>query len=184
MVWHIQEGRYADVELDGLNVLALAGFTGNAWTGPVTDSETAIFFDERADEGQREALQKISGGEAGGWPAAFAETVDTIRGVGQCRSPLAFVAQHCHQQLTSGGLSAGKVGARHGLACVGCCWALMLVLALLGMMSLVWMAVVAAVIFSEKVFPAGHRVGVAVGVLLLVGGTTLLISPHAMSMLA
>ncbi len=80
MVWHIREGRYGDVVLDGLNVLVLDAFTGNIWAGE-TKAAAGIFLDERADERQREALQMIFGGEAGGWPAAFAELIGDLRGI-------------------------------------------------------------------------------------------------------
>jgi predicted metal-binding membrane protein len=93
-----------------------------------------------------------------------------------CRSPLAFVAQHA-MQLRRGGLGAGKVGVIHGVYCLGCCWALMLVLVLLGMMSLAWMAAVAAVIFLEKVLPRGPLVSRAVALLLIAVGSALLLSP-------
>ncbi|MDP8960893.1 MAG: DUF2182 domain-containing protein [Actinomycetota bacterium] len=94
-----------------------------------------------------------------------------------CHSPLAFVAQHT-MQLRRGGVSAGRVGAIHGVYCLGCCWALMLVLALLGMMSLAWMAAVAAVIFLEKVLPRGPLVSRAVALLLIAVGFALVVSPH------
>jgi predicted metal-binding membrane protein len=48
-----------------------------------------------------------------------------------CRSPLAFVTQHS-VQLRRGGLGTGRVGIVHGIYCLGCCWALMLILVLLG----------------------------------------------------
>lgn len=81
MVWHIDEGRYGDVDLDDLNVIALnCGFTGNAWAGE-TKAAVGVFFDERADDRQREALQAIFTGEAGGWPAQFAELIGEMRGV-------------------------------------------------------------------------------------------------------
>ncbi len=88
--WHIREGRYGDVVLDGLNVLLVLGFTGNIWAGQATNIAFGVFFDERADEPQREALQMIFGGEAGGWPAAL----DELLGVGDMRGfefvPIAF----------------------------------------------------------------------------------------------
>lgn len=68
LAWHIREGSYGDVRLDGLNVLMLASFTGNIW-GDHSDEYAAVFVDDRADDAQREALQMIFGGEAGGWPA-------------------------------------------------------------------------------------------------------------------
>ncbi len=80
LVWHVREGRYGEVALDGLNVLALGAFEGNAWTGEA-DVAMGVFFDERADERQREALQMIFTGQAGGWPAQFAELIGETRGV-------------------------------------------------------------------------------------------------------
>ncbi|MGH8886492.1 MAG: DUF2182 domain-containing protein [Egibacteraceae bacterium] len=100
----------------------------------------------------------------------------------QCRSPLAFVAKHA-VQLRRGGLAAARVGVAHGLFCLGCCWALMLVLVLLGMMSLSWMAAVAGVIFFEKVLPHGSLVAVAVALILVGLGFVLLVSPRALPML-
>jgi predicted metal-binding membrane protein len=49
------------------------------------------------------------------------------------------------------------MGAGHGLYCIGCCWGLMIALFSLGVMSLVWMAVIAAIIFAEKILPWGMR---------------------------
>ena len=74
LAWHIREGHYGDVPLDGLNVMALAAFEGNIWAGE-TKAIMGVFLDERADERQREALQMIFRGHAGGFPAVFAEFV-------------------------------------------------------------------------------------------------------------
>ncbi|MGH8903777.1 MAG: DUF2182 domain-containing protein [Egibacteraceae bacterium] len=101
----------------------------------------------------------------------------------QCQSPLAFLAQHA-EQLRRGGLAPARVGVTHGLFCLGCCWALMLVLVLLGMMSLSWMAAVAGIIFLEKVLPYGSLVAVTVAVMLVGLGLVLLISPRNLPMLA
>jgi len=79
LVWHIREGHYDDVRLDGLNVLALGAFDGNIWAG--AKAAMAIFLDERADERQRQALQSIFGGQVGGWPAGFAELIGDLRGI-------------------------------------------------------------------------------------------------------
>jgi predicted metal-binding membrane protein len=70
-----------------------------------------------------------------------------------CRSPLHFVLAGWRE----GGLGAFRMGVAHGAYCVGCCWGLMVVLFALGVMSLLWMAVVAALIFAQKVFPQGER---------------------------
>jgi predicted metal-binding membrane protein len=56
------------------------------------------------------------------------------------------------------GRGALTSGVEHGFYCVGCCWALMAALFALGVMSLFWMSVLAAVIFIEKVLPRGERV--------------------------
>jgi predicted metal-binding membrane protein len=69
----------------------------------------------------------------------------------RCRSPLGSLMRH-------GSLTAGL---EHGAFCLGCCWALMLALLALGMASLLWMTVVAAVIFVEKVGPLDRRVTAA-----------------------
>ncbi|MGI8427059.1 MAG: DUF2182 domain-containing protein [Actinomycetota bacterium] len=97
----------------------------------------------------------------------------------QCRSPLAFVAEHA-TQLRRGGFGPAKVGLAHGMFCLGCCWALMLVLVLLGMMSLAWMAAVAGVIFVEKVLPIGSRVPPVVAAVLIGLGGFLLVLPQAL----
>src|SRR5919202_376879 len=81
LAWHVREGHYGDVALDGLNLVGVGGFEGNLWTGEATNSAMGFFIDERADEGQREALQAIFGGQAGGWPAGFAELIDEVRGI-------------------------------------------------------------------------------------------------------
>lgn len=80
LAYHIREGRYGNVPLDGLNVIMLGMFDGNAWAkeGPVT---LGLFLDERADEAQRQALQKVFSGKAGGWMGVFGELFGEVRGV-------------------------------------------------------------------------------------------------------
>jgi hypothetical protein len=80
LVWHVNEGNYGDVSLDGLNVLALGTFEGNIWRGE-SSVTVAMFLDDRADEQQLEALQTVFGGQAGGWPADFAKLIGEIRGM-------------------------------------------------------------------------------------------------------
>ena len=88
-----------------------------------------------------------------------------------CRSPLGFVMTH---DFGGGSISAVRAGTVHGLFCLGCCWALMAVLAVLGFMSLGWMAIIAAVFFVEKNVRFGDVFPVAVGaVSILVGGVLL-----------
>ncbi|HZD01934.1 MAG TPA: DUF1326 domain-containing protein [Actinomycetes bacterium] len=80
LAYHIREGRYGEVPLDGLNVLALVAWDGNLWAREATLA-MGIFIDERADERQRKALQAIFGGQAGGWPATLAELIGEVRGI-------------------------------------------------------------------------------------------------------
>ena len=71
------------------------------------------------------------------------------------------------------------MGARHGAWCVGCCWALMASLFALGVMSLAWMAFVAALIALEKTLPWGASATYATAAVLLVLGIALIAAPGA-----
>ena len=86
-----------------------------------------------------------------------------------CRHPASFMHRH-YKRGTAG---AFKLGTRHGLFCVGCCWALMLVMFALGVASLIWMALLTALMVHEKTRPAGARTVPLTGVTLLALGTTL-----------
>jgi predicted metal-binding membrane protein len=93
----------------------------------------------------------------------------------KCRSPLGFLLGSWRDGL--GG--AFTMGARNGAWCVGCCWALMASLFALGVMSLAWMAFVAALIALEKTVPWGRTVTWGTAALLLVVGVLLLAAPDA-----
>ena len=80
LAYHIRSGHYGQIPLDGLNVLALSYFKGNIWTGEAKAS-IGLFFDEKANSQQREALQMIFSGKAGGFMAEFAKLVQDVRGV-------------------------------------------------------------------------------------------------------
>jgi hypothetical protein len=80
LAYHIREGNYGEVRLDGFNVLAVGAFDGNLWAREA-NLALGIFIDERADERQREALQAIFAGQAGGWPATLAELIGEVRGI-------------------------------------------------------------------------------------------------------
>src|SRR5207244_7001607 len=69
LAWHIDEGHYGDVKLSNLNVVAVASFVGNIWAG--AKAQMGIYIDSRAEDRQREAIQAIWGGQAGGWMAGF-----------------------------------------------------------------------------------------------------------------
>ena len=72
--FRIREGSYGDVDLGGLNLVAVMRFEGNIWDED-TRADLGMIVDERADEHQREALQTMFGGQAGGWLKVFADNV-------------------------------------------------------------------------------------------------------------
>lgn len=83
-----------------------------------------------------------------------------------CRSPLGFVMSHWRDGV--GG--AFGMGLRHGSYCVGCCWALMGVLFAVGVMNLLWVAVLSIVVLAEKLIPRGQWLARAGGVALIAAG--------------
>lgn len=86
-----------------------------------------------------------------------------------CRSPLPLLWQH-YRRGTRG---AVVLGIRHGASCVGCCWALMLVMFATGVGSPAWMLGLTAVMIAEKTTRFGARLAAPVGVVLLVSGLAL-----------
>ena len=80
LAYHIRKGRYGPTPLDGLNLLGLGSFTGNIWDGR-TKAALGLFLDERATGPQREALQAIWSGRAGGFPAVFSSLIGEMRGM-------------------------------------------------------------------------------------------------------
>jgi predicted metal-binding membrane protein len=83
-----------------------------------------------------------------------------------CRTPLGFLLS----SWRSGVGGAFRMGAHHGLYCLGCCWALMGVLFAVGVMNLLWVAVLAVVVLLEKIGPAGTILARAGGAGLVVAG--------------
>lgn len=86
----------------------------------------------------------------------------------KCRAPLAFVMEHWR-----GGDSkaqALRLGAHHGLFCVGCCWALMFLMFAVGTGNVGWMLMLGAVMALEKNMPWGRKLSAPLGIALLVWG--------------
>jgi predicted metal-binding membrane protein len=96
--------------------------------------------------------------------------------LGKCRSPLGFLLG----AWRDGGAGAVQMGAKHGAWCVGCCWALMAALFALGVMSVVWMAVVAAFIAFEKTVPWRRFAKYGTAAALAVLGVLVLAAPAAL----
>lgn len=95
--------------------------------------------------------------------------------LGKCRSPLGFLLG----SWRDGPAGALRMGAKHGLWCVGCCWALMASLFALGVMSVFWMAVVAGLIAFEKTVPWRRVASLGTAAVLLALGLLLLAAPGA-----
>jgi predicted metal-binding membrane protein len=83
-----------------------------------------------------------------------------------CRSPVGFLADHWRE----GRIGAVTMGMHHGVYCVGCCWLLMALLFVLGVMNLVWIAVLTVFVLLEKVGPRGPLVSRVTGALLVAWG--------------
>jgi predicted metal-binding membrane protein len=90
-----------------------------------------------------------------------------------CRSPFSFFVRYYRKGVGA----AWHLGLRHGGFCLGCCWALMLVMFGIGVGSLVWMAVLAGVMVVEKAVPGGQRLSPIIGVVLVLLAAMWLIHP-------
>jgi predicted metal-binding membrane protein len=126
---------------------------------------------------------ELAWGNAGRWfaggtlvaAAAYELTPLKDTCLAKCRSPLGFLVGSWRDGLRG----AVNMGARHGAWCVGCCWALMASLFALGVMSLAWMAFVAALIALEKTLPWGRPATWATALVLFVLGVVLVAAPDA-----
>jgi predicted metal-binding membrane protein len=83
-----------------------------------------------------------------------------------CRSPLAFLLGEWRPGIRG----AFVMGLRHGLVCLGCCWALMALLFVGGAMNLAWIAALSILVMIEKLAPGGQRVAPLFGLVLIVAG--------------
>jgi predicted metal-binding membrane protein len=88
----------------------------------------------------------------------------------QCRTPLSFLLS----RWRDGKAGALGMGIRHGLYCLGCCWALMALLFAVGVMNLLWVAGLSVLVLAEKVAPGGAIVSRIAGLCLLAGGVGML----------
>ena len=88
----------------------------------------------------------------------------------RCQSPFGFILT----QWREGAAGALVMGLRHGAFCVGCCWVLMALLFVAGVMNLLWVAAIAAFVLLEKVAPLGRVVSRLAGAILILWGAWLL----------
>lgn len=92
----------------------------------------------------------------------------------QCQSPFLFIQRQGGFRAGRG--AAAKLGLRHGAYCIGCCWALMALLFVAGVMNLLWIAVLGALVLAEKVVPSQLLPRVT-GICLVIAGLGLLVYP-------
>jgi predicted metal-binding membrane protein len=115
------------------------------------------------------AMAASNGRLAGGiLVAAGAYQLTPVKGLclTRCRSPLGFLMTNWHP----GTLGALQMGLRHGVYCLGCCWLLMCLLFVVGVMNLVWVAALTAFVLVEKIGPFGFIVARVAGAIMIVFG--------------
>jgi predicted metal-binding membrane protein len=88
-----------------------------------------------------------------------------------CRSPTEFLVRHWRQAASG----AVFTGLRHGIFCLGCCWMLMTLLFVGGLMNLAWVAAIALVVLLEKTVPWGRQISFLTGMLCIEWGVANLI---------
>jgi predicted metal-binding membrane protein len=86
-----------------------------------------------------------------------------------CRSPVSFLMSEWRE----GTVGAFVMGLRHGAYCLGCCWILMALLFVAGVMNLLWVAVIALFVMAEKILPKGELLARIAGICLIVAGAAL-----------
>lgn len=89
-----------------------------------------------------------------------------------CRSPLGFLTTHWRE----GTIGALRMGLHHGIYCLGCCWMLMVLLFVLGVMNLVWVVVLTLIVLAEKILPNGRFFSRSLGAALIAWGVWLIAS--------
>lgn len=107
-------------------------------------------------------------------PASLAPLVLVVAGVYQLAPLKRACLTHCRNPFSyflarwrGGPVGAFRMGAEHGLFCVGCCWALMATMLAVGVTNMWWMVAIAAIAWVEQVAPGGHRLRVPLGVALI-----------------
>lgn len=91
-----------------------------------------------------------------------------------CRSPLVFIQRHGGFRRDAPG--SVRIGFRHGLYCVGCCWTLMALLFVGGVMNVLWIAAISIFVLAEKLIPAGRWLPRTAGALLAASGSWMLVT--------
>ena len=122
IAYGLDQGRIRGVDVSGLNLVLIAHIPGNVLAG---NWEIVALVDERATPEQRDLLLGAFTGKLGGPLADLAQLVGSVKGVElrECRHPGGFLLPRYQR----GTRAAFRLGRQHGLFCLGCCWATMLV---------------------------------------------------------
>ncbi len=149
--------------------LLIAGYLG-VWIG--FGAVVHVF-----DWGLHEMVELVPWLEANAWvfgagalvlAGAFQFSSLKYRCLDKCRAPMSFLSQHWRGQAPA--RHSFLLGAHHGLFCVGCCWALMLLMFAVGTGNVGWMLGLGAVMAIEKNLPWGRRLSTPLGLGLLAWG--------------
>jgi len=97
----------------------------------------------------------------------------------QCEAPVDFLVR----RWRTGYAASLRLAATHAAYCIGCCWALMLLLVVAGAMSLPWVLAIALLVFAEKVLPGGERTARIAGAILVVAALTVVLRPDLAAVL-
>ena len=162
---------------DGLRLLALVitGYLG-VWIGFGIVAHVADWL-------LHEMVERSSWLEANAWvigtgtvflAGAFQFSRLKYRCLDKCRTPLSFVMEHWRGRHDR--RNAFSLGIHHGIFCVGCCWALMLLMFAVGVGNLSWMLLLAAVMAAEKNTPWGAKLSAPVGAALTAWGGLILLN--------
>jgi predicted metal-binding membrane protein len=92
----------------------------------------------------------------------------------RCESPMSFLMRRWRSNYAT----TLNIAVLHTIYCLGCCWALMVVLVAAGAMSLPWVLAISVVVFAEKVLPRGQMTAVVIGVILVAAGIAIALQPE------
>jgi len=166
-----QRRRGADAALFGTLAFGLGyllvwtGFSAVAATAQWALHQAAMLSPAMATSGTRVSAAILI--------AAGLYQVTPLKGacLAHCRTPLGFLMSHWR----NGTVGAVRMGIEHGTYCLGCCWALMCVLFVVGVMNLMWVAALTIFVLLEKVGPAGAFVARVGGVVMIAAGAIVLL---------
>jgi len=148
-----------------------AGFGAAAWAAGDFGEALARAYPALRELGPRLAAVAMIGA------ALYQLTPLKQRCLSHCRTPLSFVMHHWR----SGMGGAVRMGAEHGVYCVGCCWVLFVLLVVVGLSSLPWMGLITVIVCAEKLLPYGRPVTLGVAGLLCALGLLTLINPNLLA---